>query len=158
MNTELDNHQSLSTYFSVLREKTVEAEAPDYKDEEVLAVVGKTFMRDFVDADISIAMKSVGDILASRVINIPFELTRSILLDFGVQVTPFLQELYPDVHEKSPNELAGRISHTIVHAQTIVQQTQTERGRLMTLGQRTQMHAQFSEKLKKSEIVLTDVS
>lgn len=122
-------------------------EQPDAKDPETVAAVARLFDTDFLEDDISIAMKKVGDQIVERIGLVPYTETRELLIEFGVQIVPFLEQLYPEIVSENTHELTGRLAHTLVYAQNRLQVDQTSRGRLMTLGQRRNMLFEFSERL-----------
>lgn len=134
-------------HFPVLRQEAARVEQPDPKNTETVAAVAQLFDTDFVENDISLAMRKVGDQIAERISAAPYGETRELLIEFGVQIVPFLEELYPDIASENPDELTGRLAHTLVYAQNRLQESQTSRGRLMTLGQRQNMLFEFSDRL-----------
>ena len=122
-------------------------EQPNTDGPETMAAVAKLFDTDFVGDDISIAMRKVGDQIVERISAVPYTETKELLIEFGVQVVPFLEQLYPEIVSDDSNELSGRLAHTLVYIQNRLQVDQTSRGRLMTLGQRRNMLFEFSERL-----------
>jgi len=138
---------SHSDHFPILREEAMVIEQPDAGDPKTVAAVARLFDADFVEDDVSIAMKRAGDQIVKRISAVPYTESRALLIEFGIQVVPFLEQLYPEVVREDPNELSGRLAHTLVYTQNRLQVDQTSRGRLMTLGQRNNMLFEFSERL-----------
>jgi len=80
----------------------------------------------FVYGDVFEAITSVAPILTDALSGESSEKAKTLIIDFGVKVTPILEASSPLAMKKDPNEIAGRVGHSLARVHSAVRVTNNE--------------------------------